>query len=342
MRRAMSLLLGAAMAAAVLSPTVALGASAQQGQESARLAKKQRYTYDLDPVPHDPARDGGSQVSGKARVTVDGDQVTVRLRARGLSPNLVHVQHIHGVGQNECPTAEARNDRVDDGLIDTVEGLPDYGAIQVSLTTRGDTGPGSGLAVERFPMADEHGKLTYERTFTIGADFPREVAENLERHHFVVHGIDVNHNGAYDFDAGVSGLTSSLPLEAELPATCGLTKHDHDQDGSDQDRNNRNGDDRGQDRDRGNQDRDNRGQSAPRGCAFGNDQANGQTMEAPGCEVAADAMDMDEQEDKDKHEDGDRHEVQDRDKHEDNDKDRGNGSGQGNANGQGNGGGRHR
>ena len=227
MRRATSLFLGVAAAGMLLFPSVALGADKDQKQENARPAKKQQYKYDLSPVPHDPARDGGSQVSGNARITVDGNQVTVRIQAKGLSPNLVHVQHIHGVGQNECPTAEAHNDRVDDGLIDTVEGLPDYGAIQVSLTTRGDASPGSGLAVERFPMADEHGKLKYERTFTIGVDFPREVAENLERHHFVVHGIDVNRNGAYDFDAGTSGLTSSLPLEAELPATCGLTKHNH-------------------------------------------------------------------------------------------------------------------
>ncbi len=194
---------------------------------SATLAQTAGHAYDLDPVPHQHAASGGSRANGRATVTVDGDRVRVEVGVHGLSPNLVHVQHIHGIGHNECPTAEARNDRVDDGLIDTVEGLPDYGAIQVSLTTRGDTGPGSGLAVERFPMADERGTLRYERTFTIGADFPREVAENLEDHHFVVHGIDVNHNGGYDFDAGVSGLTSSLPLEAELPATCGLIKHSH-------------------------------------------------------------------------------------------------------------------
>lgn len=227
MRRTSSLLLGVAAAGLLLFPTVALGASQREGQESSRPDKKQQYTYDLNPVPHDPTRDGGSQVSGNARVTVEGNQVTVRLQAQGLTPNLVHVQHIHGIGRNECPTAEARNDRVDDGLIDTVEGLPDYGAIQVSLTTTGDTSSGSGLAVERFPVADAHGKLKYERTFTIGVDFPKDVAQNLEQHHFVVHGIDVNRNGKYDFEAGVSGLTSSLPLEAELPATCGLTKHHH-------------------------------------------------------------------------------------------------------------------
>ncbi len=224
MRRATSLFLGVAAAGMLLFPSVALGADKDHTHES---AKKQQYQYDLNPVPHDPARDGGSQVSGNARITVEGNQVTVRIQAKGLTPNLVHVQHIHGIGQNECPTAEARNDRVDDGLIDTVEGLPDYGEIRVSLTTRGDASPASGLAVERFPTADDHGRLRYERSFTIGVDFPREVADNLERHHFVVHGIDVNRNGAYDFEAGASGLTSSLPLEAELPATCGLTRHHH-------------------------------------------------------------------------------------------------------------------
>ncbi len=212
MRRTISALLGVAAIGVLLLPTTALAET------------KQKFRYDLDSVPHDPARDGGSQASGKARITVDGDQITVRVQARGLSPNLVHVQHIHGVGQNECPTAEVGNDRLDDGLIDTVEGLPDYGAIQVSLTTQGDTTANSGLAVERFPVADKHGKIKYERTFTIGVDFPREVADKLERHHFVVHGIDVNRNGEYDFDAGVSGLTSALPLEAELPATCGLER----------------------------------------------------------------------------------------------------------------------
>jgi hypothetical protein len=221
-------LLGIAAAGLLLFPMPALGADRREGHETTHQDKKQQYTYDLKPIPHDPAKDGGSQVDGNARITVDGDRVTVRIQANGLTPGLVHVQHIHGIGQNQCPSAEARNDRVDDGLIDTVEGLPDYGAIQVSLTTQGDTSPGSGLAVDRFPVADEHGKLKYERTFTIGVDFPRAVADHLERHHFVIHGIDVNRNGAYDFEAGVSGLDSSVPLEAELPATCGLIKHNHE------------------------------------------------------------------------------------------------------------------
>ncbi|CAN5874719.1 hypothetical protein BH23ACT10_BH23ACT10_37100 [soil metagenome] len=42
----------------------------------------------------------------------------------------------------------------------------------------------------------------------------------------MLHGIDINHNGAYDFDAGVS-LSEDLPLEATMPAACGTLKQLH-------------------------------------------------------------------------------------------------------------------
>ena len=192
---------------------------------SAAFAQRGGHEYDLDPVPHQHAASGGSHANGRAKVTVHGDRVRVEVGVHGLSPNLVHVQHIHGVGQNECPGPDARDRRVHDGLIDTVEGLPEYGPIQVSLTTSGDTSPESGLAVERFPVADAHGEVRYDRTFTIGEDFPRHVANHLVTHHVVVHGIDVNHNGEYDFGAGAFWLSPALPLEADLPALCGMEIH---------------------------------------------------------------------------------------------------------------------
>ena len=185
----------------------------------------QVYLYDLHPVPHDPQRDGGSNARGTGVITVVGHLVIVEISVQGMSPGLVHVQHIHGVGANRCPGPEARNVRVADGLIDTVEGLPDYGPIVVSLTTSGDTSAASGLAVDRFPVAGPDGTVTYRRTFIIGQDFPASVARNLAQHHIVSHGIDVNRNGAYDAGAGFSALAPNLPLEAELPAVCGLTGH---------------------------------------------------------------------------------------------------------------------
>jgi hypothetical protein len=181
---------------------------------------------DVEPVPHSHEADGGSNVNGEVEIERDGGWVTVEVEAWGLAPKLPHAQHVHGVGDNECPDKEARDDRKDDGLIDTTEGAPDYGPIVVSLTTKGDASPASGLAVDRFPVADKHGKLHYERTFKIGTDFSRKIARNLTDFHYVVHGIDTNHNDAYDFSAGKSELDPSLPQEATVPAGCGINERD--------------------------------------------------------------------------------------------------------------------
>ena len=136
-----------------------------------------------------------------------------------MAHNLPHAQHIHGFEQavSECPTLAA--DDNGDGLVNTAEGLPSYGPIQASLTTRGDTSPESALAVSRFPVANSGGFLRYERTFTV----PRDVAWGLGRMAIVQHGVDLNHNGRYDFKAaGRSELDPSLPQEATIPANCGV------------------------------------------------------------------------------------------------------------------------
>ena len=108
------------------------------------------------------------------------------------------------------------NDRDGDGLINTVEGQPSYGPILNSLTTSGDTTPGSSLAVDRFPVADEAGNLTYGRTLELSPD----VAACLGEHALVQHGVDLNGNGVYDGPASI--LDPAVPMEATLPANCGL------------------------------------------------------------------------------------------------------------------------
>ncbi len=180
--------------------------------------RPEMYRAALNPVPHDPAADAGSNVSGKAKVWVtNGNTVKVRVKARGLSPNLPHAMHIHGkeaAGEIAmCPGADRRDDLVDDGLIETVEGLADYGGILVSFTTSGDTTPASGLALDRMPIAKQNGLLRYKRTFEI----PTTLASRLDELHIVVHGEDLDGDGAY------GGRTTALgaPLEAELPVACG-------------------------------------------------------------------------------------------------------------------------
>src|SRR5215216_5904855 len=160
-----------------------------------------------------------SGAEGHAILEKEGNKkVETEIHTKGLAPKLPHAQHIHGFKKalSECPTLAASGS---DNLITTVEGLPSYGPIQVSLTTRGDTSPKSALAVDRFPVANAKGTVEYERTFSVSAD----VAKNLGKKAIVQHGVDLNDNGRYDFQAaGKSELDPSLPQEATLPATCGV------------------------------------------------------------------------------------------------------------------------
>ncbi len=174
--------------------------------------QKNRFKAELNPLNR-------SGASGNATLTLEGRQLTTKIESDDMAPKLPHAQHIHGFKKavSECPTLAA--DDNGDRLINTVEGLPSYGPIRVSFTTKGDTSPASGLAVSRFPVGEHDGDIHYTRTFKV----PRNVAQGLGRMAIVQHGVDLNDNGRYDFKAaGKSELDPSLPQEATLPATCGV------------------------------------------------------------------------------------------------------------------------
>jgi hypothetical protein len=130
-----------------------------------------------------------------------------------------HAAHIHHGEQarHECPTVF--RDVNTDHRLSTAEGVPDYGPIRLSLTTRGDTSPASGLAVKRFLTAP-NGRIDYSRRFTISRDFANDLKQNEGV--LVIHGLDYNRNRMYDMaGAGASELDPTLPAEATDPAACG-------------------------------------------------------------------------------------------------------------------------
>jgi len=178
----------------------------------------------------------GSGASGKATVVVRGDEILrIKVRARGLTPDAPHAQHIHYGQQalNECPGLAL--DANHDGRLTTVEGIPAYGPVVVSLNTTGDTSPASFLQVARFPVA-ERGRLDYRRShipFTDvagagaggGVATAAEIAEAVRHGEgvVVIHGVDYDGNGTYNVSReGVSELDPTLPAEATDPAVCGL------------------------------------------------------------------------------------------------------------------------
>jgi hypothetical protein len=163
-----------------------------------------------------------SGVTGKATVHQEGERVLVEVTARRLAPNLPHAQHIHFGAQarHECPTIA--DDANGDFRLTTTDGAPAYGPVRVSLTTKGDTSADSVLAVDRYPTASK-GQVDYSRQTRVGKAVARGIRNGEAI--VVIHGVDYNHNGTYDFDsAGTSDLDESLPAEATDPATCAVLR----------------------------------------------------------------------------------------------------------------------
>ena len=104
-----------------------------------------------------------SGASGTATAVVRGKKIRhIEVHASGLTPDAPHAQHIHYGQQalNECPTLAL--DSNGDGRLNTVEGVPAYGPVVVSLNTTGGTTPASFLDVSRFPVA-QGGSYDYSR-----------------------------------------------------------------------------------------------------------------------------------------------------------------------------------
>lgn len=168
-----------------------------------------RLHADLTPL-------NGSGARGSATVVLAGDRATVTIKSNGLVANLPHAQHFHIGGTNTCPTEAADED--DDGRLSTSEGAPSYGPVRVALTTRGDASADSGLAIERMPIADRDGNVSYHREFTVPDEFASAIRAG--RAVIVQHGVDYNESGEYDGAVG-SDLDQRLPAEATDPAVCG-------------------------------------------------------------------------------------------------------------------------
>jgi hypothetical protein len=182
-----------------------------------------------------------SGASGKAIAVVRGETIrAIGIRARGLTPDAPHAQHIHYGEQamNECPTLAL--DENGDGRLNTVEGVPAYGPVVVSLNTSGDTTPASFLDVSRFPVSKD-GSYSYLRTnirFTdvAGTGYPgaeglgtaAQIAEAIRDGEgvVVIHGNDYDGNGTYNLSdpEGASELDPTLPAEATDPVACGVLR----------------------------------------------------------------------------------------------------------------------
>jgi hypothetical protein len=151
-----------------------------------------------------------SGVSGRVHLNFhkNGDSNEAALRvdlfANGTTPDQTHPVHIHGNEHPEvafCPTNA--QDVNDDGFVSVVEGAATYGPIKLNLTspqTEFGTPPTPALFTPfagtpdpaAFPMADAHGNIGLNQTYTFdnseAAQGALETLTPLENQHIVVHG----------------------------------------------------------------------------------------------------------------------------------------------------------
>lgn len=223
-------ILGASTVALLAAAT--FGAGAAQAHDPGHSGNEKIVTLSADLTELN-----GSRASGTATATIRNQRIKhIEVHASGLTPNAPHAQHIHYGQQamNECPTLAL--DSNGDGRLNTAEGVPAYGPVVVSLNTTGDTTPSSFLDVTRFPVS-ESGSYHYSRdniriTKVAGTGYPgpdgtgsaKEIAESIREGEgvVVIHGVDYNGNGEYDFTSGASELDPNLPAEATDPAACGV------------------------------------------------------------------------------------------------------------------------
>ena len=222
----------AGFAATTVLLTTPASADDRMKPQNRGQAKTMELSATLSPL-------NGTKTMGTATAVVRNQLIReISVNVTGASPDAPHAQHIHygDDARNECPTV-ARDDKDRDGLVSTIEGVPAYGPIVVSLTTSGDTSPASGLAVDRFPVS-KGGSYSYRRSnleftdvagtgYTGGGGTAKQIADAIRDGEgvVVVHGADLNGNGRYDGVA--STLDPSLPREATIPAACGVLQHDH-------------------------------------------------------------------------------------------------------------------
>jgi hypothetical protein len=168
---------------------------------------------ELAPVPANRVRGVGD-----VKVSLTGNTAKVHLTANGLLNGFSHAMHIHAGAKGQCPPGSAA--QVHNGFLSmtTKDGAPFYGHVMTSLTTTGKTNKESYLAFPRFPAS---GKITYDRTIRLD---PVDAATMRQGGSAVVviHGIDYNRSGSYDFSAlDRSDLDRRLAAEQTAPALCG-------------------------------------------------------------------------------------------------------------------------
>ncbi len=162
----------------------------------------------------------GSDTSGKARITVRGDALTITIHVNNAPPGIEHWQHFHGFKDGRaaaCPTAAA--DVNHDGVIDLIETETTSGTTMVPFNAAPSA---MQIPAETYPTASAKGSYRYEQTVSLTAlraVFAKAFnGQHLDLDHRVIfiHGV----RASAKLPASAASL-GSIPASVTLPIACG-------------------------------------------------------------------------------------------------------------------------
>lgn len=143
--------IGLVGAAALFGSTIPSGAS-------------ERYIAHLTPLN---AQRLGTSATGTAVFEIAGGKLRTTIDLTGLPPNLAHLQHFHGFGDDHNATcATAKQDANGDGFIDLLETEPVSGVTMLPFHAHPHT---LEIPSDTYPVADSSGKARYEHVDDVAA-----------------------------------------------------------------------------------------------------------------------------------------------------------------------------
>ena len=92
---------------------------------------------------------------------LDGKKLKVTITTGGLLDGAPHAMHLHGGKRGLCPPSSVAGPHNGHISIATHAGVPYYGPVAQSLTTKGDVSPKSFLRLPRYPNT---GAIHYTRS----------------------------------------------------------------------------------------------------------------------------------------------------------------------------------
>lgn len=162
----------------------------------------------------------GHEAMGVALFTVKGDTLTISVKAHGLPPGIMHMQHIHGFTNGNAASCPAENADVNgDGYVDLHETEAASGTTMVPLS---GSPANMEIATDTYPKASAEGAYHYKETVSLKAleaafakAFP---GQKLDLAHRVVyiHGV----LPTTKLPSSVASL-GTVPAQVTLPIACG-------------------------------------------------------------------------------------------------------------------------